>query len=149
MKLSENLRIYREASRLSQDEVAEALGISRQTISNWENEKTEPDIRSLAALAKLYGKTMEELLYGDSKETPEKRASDPAEVAPEAPPAMQSKPKKKAVLLIVLAVLLVIAISFAAGWYAHAYVQSRTVNEMQVDLSEPHDTLELLPLEEN
>lgn len=155
--MSEHLRVYREEGGLSQEEVAEQLKITRQTLSNWENGKTAPDTSSLAALAQLYGKTVDALLYGTPEEEAEKQPetqseeppADTPEIVPEAPPAVRNKPSPKVVVLAALAVLLALAISFAAGWYAHAYVQSHTVNERQVDLSEPHDTLEFFPVEGN
>lgn len=157
MNLSEHLRVYREEGGLSQEEVSEQLKITRQTLSNWENGKTAPDTSSLAALAKLYGKTVDALLYGtpeeEAEKQPETQAEEPPadtpEIVPEAPPAVRNKPLPKAVVLAALAALLALAISFAAGWYASDYARSHTVNERQVDLSEPHGTFELSPLENN
>lgn len=161
MNLSEYLRVYREESGLSQEEVAEQLDTTRQTLSNWENGKTDPDASSLAALARLYGKTVDALLHGAPEEEaekqpetqpetqPEEPPADTPEIVPEEPPAVQEKPKKKELLLIALAALLALALSFAAGWWAHAHVQSHTENEMQLNLSEPHGTFELSPLENN
>ena len=46
MELARQLRTKREERGLSQDEVAKAIFVSRQTISNWENDKTYPDMQS-------------------------------------------------------------------------------------------------------
>ena len=47
---------------LTQEQVAEALGVSRQTISNWENDKTYPDIISVIKISNLYNVSLDHLL---------------------------------------------------------------------------------------
>ena len=54
-------------SDLTQEQVADALFVSRQTISNWENEKSYPDIISIIRLSDLYSISLDELLKGDQK----------------------------------------------------------------------------------
>ena len=49
---------------LTQEQTAEALGVSRQTISNWENGKTYPDIVSIVKMSDLYGISLDDLLKG-------------------------------------------------------------------------------------
>ncbi|WP_306693927.1 helix-turn-helix transcriptional regulator [Streptococcus didelphis] len=53
MKLGKNLINYRKEANLSQEDLAQLIYVSRQTISNWETEKSYPDIQSLLRLAKL------------------------------------------------------------------------------------------------
>ena len=52
---------------LTQEKAAEKIDVSRQTISNWENEKSYPDIISVIALSDLYSVSLDELLKGDQK----------------------------------------------------------------------------------
>ena len=54
MELARQLRAKREERGLSQDEVSKAIFVSRQTISNWENDKTYPDVQSLLLLSQLF-----------------------------------------------------------------------------------------------
>lgn len=61
MTLGENLQKLRKAKGLSQEEVAQALFVSRQTISKWETNKAEPGVDNLKALADLYGVTLDQL----------------------------------------------------------------------------------------
>lgn len=61
---------YRKASGLSQEELAEKMQVSHQTISKWERAESSPNTDNLIALAKLYGVTIDELING--KESPEK-----------------------------------------------------------------------------
>ena len=48
MELNKQIKKYRTEANLSQEELADKIYVSRQTISNWENEKNYPDIKSLA-----------------------------------------------------------------------------------------------------
>lgn len=59
-------RLYelRKQQGLSQEELAEKLGVSRQAVSKWERSEASPDTDNLIALAKLYGLSLDELIYG-------------------------------------------------------------------------------------
>ena len=59
-----NLKKFRCNKRLTQDELAERISVSRKTVSSWETGRTEPDIASLQLLADVLGVTIEELIYG-------------------------------------------------------------------------------------
>lgn len=61
MSLGNSLYKSRKKKGLSQEEVAEKLGVSRQTISKWETEETVPDIYQAKKLAKIYGLYLDEL----------------------------------------------------------------------------------------
>ncbi|MCI7656467.1 helix-turn-helix domain-containing protein [Anaerotignum sp.] len=60
--LAEILKENRIRCKMTQEFVAEALGVSRQAVSKWENGTTDPSTSNLMALAKLYGVTAEEIL---------------------------------------------------------------------------------------
>ena len=65
MNLGNNLFQARKKAGLSQESVAEKLGVSRQTISKWETDETIPDIYQTKKLAKLYNLTLDELIDFD------------------------------------------------------------------------------------
>lgn len=65
MSLGNNLFNARKKCGLSQEEVAERLGVSRQTISKWELDETLPDICQSKKLANLYGLSLDELIEFD------------------------------------------------------------------------------------
>lgn len=65
MSLGNNLYNARKKSGMSQEEVAEKLGVSRQTISKWELDETLPDIRQSKRLSDLYHLTLDELIDFD------------------------------------------------------------------------------------
>lgn len=65
MKLGQQLKQHRKELGLSQDELAARIFVSRQSISNWENDKTYPDIHTLLLLAEVFGISLDELIKGD------------------------------------------------------------------------------------
>lgn len=67
MEIGKKLKEIRRKVDLSQEQVAEKLFVSRQTISNWENERSYPDIISIIKLSDLYEISLDELLKGDQK----------------------------------------------------------------------------------
>lgn len=62
--LGEALKDYRQQSGMTQEYVAEALGVSRQAVSKWETGAAEPSTSNLLALARLYGVDPGDLLRG-------------------------------------------------------------------------------------
>lgn len=67
MTLGENLQRLRREKGLSQEDVAQALFVTRQTISKWETDKAEPGVGNLKTLAGLYGVTLEQLTEGEER----------------------------------------------------------------------------------
>ena len=67
MEIGKKLKNARIEAGLTQEKAAEKIDVSRQTISNWENEKSYPDIISVIALSDLYSVSLDELLKGDRK----------------------------------------------------------------------------------
>ena len=66
MEIGKKLKDARIKSGMTQEAVAEEIQVSRQTISNWENEKSYPDIVSVIHLSDLYCISLDELLKGDT-----------------------------------------------------------------------------------
>ena len=66
--LGKRIAALRHKNQLTQDELAEKLGISSQAISKWENDQTCPDISSLPLLSKILGISTDELLTGKKEE---------------------------------------------------------------------------------
>ena len=65
MEIGKKLKEARLNRDLTQEVIAEKLNVSRQTISNWENEKSYPDIISVIELSNLYSISLDDLLKGD------------------------------------------------------------------------------------
>ena len=69
MEIEKKLKDARVQAGLTQEQVAEKVMVSRQTISNWENGKSLPDIVSIISLSDLYQISLDDLLKGDKKMT--------------------------------------------------------------------------------
>ena len=67
MEIGKKLREARSEKGMTQEALAERLGVSRQTISSWENNRSYPDIVSLIALSDIYSLSLDGLLKGDKK----------------------------------------------------------------------------------
>lgn len=65
MELSRQIKKYRTQADLSQEELAEKIFVSRQTISNWENDKNYPDIKSLVLMSEVFQVSLDNLIKGD------------------------------------------------------------------------------------
>ena len=63
--IAKRLYEYRKASGMSQEQVANKIGVSRQAVSKWECAESSPDTDNLIALAVLYNITVDELLFAD------------------------------------------------------------------------------------
>lgn len=65
MEIKEQLKEHRARLGLSQEELADRIFVSRQTISNWETDRTYPDVQSLLLMSDLFGTSIDELVKGD------------------------------------------------------------------------------------
>lgn len=65
MNIGDKIKNAREENKLTQAQASENLMVSRQTISNWENGKSLPDILSVIRMSELYKISLDELLKGD------------------------------------------------------------------------------------
>ena len=71
MDFSKQIKKYRLEAKMSQDELAEKVFVTRQTISNWENDKNYPDIHSLLLLSSVFDISLDTLVKGDLDEMKE------------------------------------------------------------------------------
>ena len=65
MELGKQIKTYRQEASMSQEELAYRVYVSRQTISNWENDKCYPDVKSLILLGKIFHVSLDKLIKGD------------------------------------------------------------------------------------
>ena len=113
VEIGSKIKKSRIDAKLTQEQAAEALGISRQTISNWENEKSYPDIVSVLKMSDLYGVSLDYLLKGDS---PMKNYLDYIE---ESTNVVKSKVKLSKLILI-LSYLVIWAFNIMVSWFFSA-----------------------------
>jgi len=83
MRLGENIYRLRTERGMSQGDLADALSVSRQSVSKWETDGATPDLDKLLKLSQLFGITLDELVTGESAPLPE--------------PELQSEPEPKVI----------------------------------------------------
>ena len=107
MSLGTNICRLRTANNLSQGELAEALGVSRQSVSKWETDASVPELDKLVKLASLFGVTLDQLVTGETPPIPE----------PSPPPPRQGVTGQKlaAVILTCMAFLVFLVLTVMGG----------------------------------
>ena len=73
MELGNQIKKYRSELQISQEQLADRIYVSRQTISNWENEKSYPDVNSLILLSEVFQTSIDKLIKGDIEIMKEKQ----------------------------------------------------------------------------
>ena len=66
MSLGATISRLRAEKKLSQGELADALGVSRQSVSKWETDASIPELDKLVKLSQLFGVTLDELVTGET-----------------------------------------------------------------------------------
>ena len=77
IEIANRLLQYRKRMGLSQEELAEKIGVSRQAVSKWERAEAAPDTDNLIELSKIYGVSLDEMLKGRPEADPNNTAEDP------------------------------------------------------------------------
>ena len=67
--IHQNIMFLRKSRQLTQEELAERVGVSRQAVAKWENGETVPDLRSCCAMAGTFGVTLDDLVHYDPQGT--------------------------------------------------------------------------------
>lgn len=98
MEIGQKLKSARTNCKMTQEKVAEEIQVSRQTISNWENNKSYPDIVSVIKLSDLYNISLDQLLKGDSDLM--KHLEESTDVV---------KSNKKLITVIIINIIIIIA----------------------------------------
>ncbi len=75
-KVAKTIKRLRVQNNMTQEALAEKLHVTRQTVSGWENNRTQPDIETLMCIAEVFSVEIEELIYGQSRSQREKK-TDP------------------------------------------------------------------------
>ena len=72
MQIGNQIKKYRESLKLSQEDLADKIFVTRQTISNWETNKNYPDIKSISLLCNLFDVSLDQFIEGDIEEMKKK-----------------------------------------------------------------------------
>lgn len=115
IKFADRLIELRKQNKLSQESLAEKLGLSRQAISKWERGESSPDTDNLIALAELYGISLDELLGNESvtKENQEVKKDKKENKLLKASPIL---------FLVAIAVYVVGGIALGGKWWAVMWI---------------------------
>lgn len=106
MDLAQRIQHLRKEKGLSQEELAEALGVSRQAVSKWESTQSTPDVEKIVAMSRYFAVTTDYLLMG--VQGPE----------PNTMQAEQTKPLSGQILFLSSAALMAMGLILAIGsWY--------------------------------
>lgn len=113
MEIGAMIRTARHKANLSQEQAAETLGVSRQTVSNWENGKSYPDILSVIRMSDLYSVSLDRLLKEEDsvKQTYKEYLEESTNVV--------KSNERKSKLILVLTVLGIWALSLIAFLLVH------------------------------
>lgn len=114
MDIGKKLRDARNAAKLTQESAAESLGVSRQTVSNWETGKTYPDIVSVIRMSGLYSVSLDCLLKEEKTVSNDLNYLNYLE---ESTNAVKSR-RRLGKLVLVVAYLVIWAVSVAFFWLA-------------------------------
>ena len=109
MTLGERLLEYRNRVGLSQEKLAEKVGVTRQTVSKWETNQSTPDFDKIIPLCEILSITTEELIKGEKKEKDVKLSEIKQEKEKAEKEYMQKRNKKKAIVLSISIFLYCIA----------------------------------------
>ena len=108
MSLGTTISRLRAEKKLSQGDLADALGVSRQSISKWETDASVPELDKLIKLSQLFGVTLDELVTG---ETP----PEPVPAPPPPPPRQMPGQKIAAIILLCMAFLVWLFLTVLGG----------------------------------
>lgn len=125
MKLSEKIRVLRKSAGLSQEQLAEKLDITRQSISKWESDESLPEIERLVALSKVFNVTVDSLVdecITDAEQIP-KGISEIEDTKNEVPSDVRFVKNNKVISFFkyVLIVLAIYMVAFALAMISKSF----------------------------
>lgn len=116
MTLGEKLQRLRRARGMTQEQLAERVGVSRQSLSGWENDAALPDTANVIALADLFGVTTDYLLRPAGEGGARQDAEAAPAAAPQKPPCMSAR-ELGARLIVALAAIGLVVLRVCASFY--------------------------------
>lgn len=127
IKLADRLVELRKENKLSQEALAEKLGLSRQSISKWERAEASPDTDNLIALADLYKMSLDELLGNETVKAEDKKENKKEKREKKALTQKQIKGKKILSIVpifLILAVVIYVGVGMLIGgtWWALMWI---------------------------
>lgn len=140
MTLREKLIVSRNKAGLSQMELADRLGVSRQAVSRWESGDTTPTVDKLKSLAKIYGVSLDWLCSDAADREPPEAAKPEADRTPDDAPAGKEGEKKQKIRAIAIT-LAIVVIALVCVWFA-ARNMSNEADSTQIEDME-HEEIDI------
>ena len=131
MNIGESIKNLRKKEDLSQDQFAELFNITRQTVSNWENEKSYPDLEIIIMISDQFAISVDELLKND-KEVVKK---------------IDAQKKKKNLLLLVVGIILLASILSSVCIYRYYEEKSKISFDMSQNKTYQIENIDNSPLD--
>ena len=116
--LGENIRNLRKENKMSQEQLAEKLDVSRQSVSLWENGQTTPSMDNIIAIANIFGVSTDVLLKDNVEEI-----SDSENVK-------KSKPRKKGILVALISIVVAIIVAVSIFVINHSFDKKLSAEEI-------------------
>lgn len=111
MELGNKIMKLRKEKKLSQETLADTLGVTRQTISNWELNVTKPDISQIKKISKYFNISIDELLDNDIRDIIEKKVSNTEKIT------NKTRKNIKILIITIYFIILISIISFTVYLY--------------------------------
>lgn len=131
--LGEKIRSLRKQNKISQEELAEKLGVSRQSISLWENDQTMPSMENIVAIADVFGVSTDDLLKENTENKTEEMVEETTKI---------KKPLKKKLFVILSAILALAIVGVSAFVVIDKFSDQKLTAEEIFDLIAP-STIEI------
>lgn len=130
MELKENLAALRKDKGLSQNDLAEEMHVSRQTISKWERGNVLPSTDNLIWLSKFYQVSLDELVgIAKKSETPSCAEENPEPAKPEPAKPSPAFSRKTVMIAFTIVVAVMIAVNVAVWMFIYRSLDSKKVDE--------------------
>jgi len=116
MSLGQNIHRLRVRQNMSQGDLADALGVSRQSISKWETDGAVPELEKLIRLSAIFGVTLDELVHGEqAAPQPGPEPTPPPPPSPPEAPVSSAPYRRAGFVLLALAALVMLGCTLLGG----------------------------------
>jgi len=133
MELNEKLIKLRKREKLSQEQLAERLGVTRQTISNWESATTKPDITQLKNISQIFNTSIDELVDNNIRNIIEKKISNAEKL---------TNKNTKSIKIIIITIYFII-LSLLISFIIYCFTNKDFTDEYQMEITCTIDDKEL------
>ena len=127
--LGDNIKKYRKENNISQEALGEKLGVSRQSISLWENNQTQPSLENIVALAEIFNISTDDLLTRTKEENVEKVIVDDMSTSNDTPKKRTDRKFLIWILIAVCTILVAVVLLFLKPWASDSIIPIKPFSE--------------------